>query len=491
MKQISEHLGRIIAALAAIALLVACVAGFSGDVGNFFGSIFLKVPAIANHVLGALDVIDYEMDLAGPRVVLDQALSKDQDHPTATESSTLVVSGKATDSNDVVSLTVNGKSLAVNADGSWSTSISLSIGALKEIQVVATDGLGQSTTMCYYAVYCKSFTVDVSNRHKVGYTEQENLILEIPEIFYDEDTQKWCKVVQIGYTSDADGSGAFQNCTNLAKVIMPDSVLNIGRYAFTGCTGLETVSFSASLEYIGQSSFSGCANLATLVVPDRVTEIDWSAFEGCSGLTSVKLPSGLMEIEASVFRNCTSLESLVVPDSVKVLGQGAFWGCTSLKRITFGEDSQLNKIGNYVFQNCESLERIVVPQGVTTIGSQAFYGCTSLADVTFSGTSKLTEIGGNAFRNCSLTSFVVPENVTSIGHYAFGGCSYLSKVIIGSKVTSIGHNAFNSCAALDEIIFKGSIDAWNNNVTKDVNWNYNVPATSVFCEEDGQSVALS
>ena len=58
MKNISEHLGQIIAALAAIALLVACVTGFRAPIGDFFDSILYKQTALGGKVLASMDSFD-------------------------------------------------------------------------------------------------------------------------------------------------------------------------------------------------------------------------------------------------------------------------------------------------------------------------------------------------------------------------------------------------------------------------------------------------
>lgn len=93
----------------------------------------------------------------------------------------------------------------------------------------------------------------------------------------------------------------------------------------------------------------------------------------------------------------------------------------------------------------------------------------------------VTIIGAATFRNCeNLTSITIPNSVTSIGNYAFEGCSSLESVVIPDSVTSIGVQAFLGCTNLTSITFNGTIAQWNS-ITKDTNWNYNVPAIHVRC----------
>ena len=83
------------------------------------------------------------------------------------------------------------------------------------------------------------------------------------------------------------GSGAFQGCTSLASVTIPNSVTNIGESAFSGCTSLANVTIPNSVTSIGSSAFSGCTSLASVTIPNSVTNIGESAFSGCTDRKSV------------------------------------------------------------------------------------------------------------------------------------------------------------------------------------------------------------
>ena len=267
-------------------------------------------------------------------------------------------------------------------------------------------------------------------------------VLNIPSIIDGK------SVTSIGYS-------AFSGCTGLTSITIPDSVTSIDDYAFNGCSGLTNITIPDSVTYIGFSAFRDCTSLTTVTIPDNVTNIGEHAFGGTvwynnqpDGLvyadkvaykykgmmpsnTSIVIKEGTLGIGDYAFRNCSGLTSVVIPDSVTSIGGGAFAGCSGLTSVT-------------------------IPDSVTSIGNSAFYYCSSLTSVTIG--NGVTSIGYRAFYNCSsLTSITIPDSVTSIGKYAFEYCSALTSVTLGNSVTSIGKDAFKNCYKLVEVYNKSAL----------------------------------
>ena len=71
---------------------------------------------------------------------------------------------------------------------------------------------------------------------------------------------------------------AFEGCTNLTSITIPDSVTSIGSYAFSGCSGLTSVTIGSGVTSIGQEAFYACSDLTSVTIPDSVTSIGGSAF---------------------------------------------------------------------------------------------------------------------------------------------------------------------------------------------------------------------
>ena len=76
---------------------------------------------------------------------------------------------------------------------------------------------------------------------------------------------------------------------------------------------------------IGDSAFEGCTSLTSVTIPDSVTEIKYSAFNGCTSLTSITIPNSVTEIGKSAFYDCTSLTSVTIPDNVTRIRESAFF----------------------------------------------------------------------------------------------------------------------------------------------------------------------
>lgn len=78
---------------------------------------------------------------------------------------------------------------------------------------------------------------------------------------------------------------------------------------------------------IGKSAFEDCSSLTFVAIPNSVTSIGSSAFEGCRGLTSIVIPSSVTSIGRRAFYECKGLTSIIIPNSVTSIGDDAFSGC--------------------------------------------------------------------------------------------------------------------------------------------------------------------
>lgn len=103
---------------------------------------------------------------------------------------------------------------------------------------------------------------------------------------------------------------AFEDCSNLTDVTIPNSVTIIGNNAFKSCSGLIAVTIGNGVVSIGGGAFEDCSSLSSLTIPNSVTTIDRSAFSSCTRLKSVIIPAGVTAIAPRTFYNCTSLESM-------------------------------------------------------------------------------------------------------------------------------------------------------------------------------------
>jgi len=104
---------------------------------------------------------------------------------------------------------------------------------------------------------------------------------------------------------------------------------------------------------IWDNAFDNCSKLANITIPNSVTTLGNSVFYGCISLTSITIPDNVTSIGMSIFQGCTSLKSVTIGKSLTSISNGAFQGCTNLKSITI--PANVTNIEEYAFRVCYNL----------------------------------------------------------------------------------------------------------------------------------------
>ena len=166
---------------------------------------------------------------------------------------------------------------------------------------------------------------------------------------------------------------AFDQCSLIKSMDIPDNFTTLGTAAFNQCDGIETLTFHKGLTEMGSNCF-------------------WK----CKSLTSVALPVGLKNIGTYAFVECDALSQIVIPEGVERLETGCFEQ-TNISTVRL--PNSLEYIDANAFRQCQNLTTITIPENVKEIGSGAFYNCKRITDVYFLGTTTIPKAAADAFES--------------------------------------------------------------------------------------------
>ena len=242
------------------------------------------------------------------------------------------------------------------------------------------------------------------------------------------------------------GGYAFSGCSGMVgKVILPDGLTSIGVYAFHG-TMIESINIPEGITTIANYTFYQCTNLKSVSLPDSVTSIGAVAFSGCENLYDIAIPSGVTSIGGRAFYGCKSIEKIEIPDGVKSLVDDVFTSCTGLKELSIPVSVELgrsNSYGYYPFTGCSNIEKITFTKGNGTMNWSCGYpdfptyiSRNTLKEVIFEDGVKNIQ-ASTCYYCTALEKVTIPDSVTEIGNYAFDNCTSLTELTIPNKDCTI------------------------------------------------------
>jgi hypothetical protein len=101
-------------------------------------------------------------------------------------------------------------------------------------------------------------------------------------------------IVPVGVTAIEDGiigyGGAFEGCTGIVSVHLPETVTRVGLSAFDGCSSILSVNISKGCREIGNCAFYGCTSLKSVNIPQGCEHVGNFAFNSCAPLLEVTIP---------------------------------------------------------------------------------------------------------------------------------------------------------------------------------------------------------
>ena len=128
----------------------------------------------------------------------------------------------------------------------------------------------------------------------------------------------------ITYSVTEIGSGAFDGCTGLTEVTIPNSVTEIGDGAFYNTSWYNNQ--ADGVVYINNVLYEYKGTMpkgTSILIKDGTESISPWAFDGCTGLTEVTIPNSVTEIGGFAFYGCTGLKSIIIQNPDVVIGEDA------------------------------------------------------------------------------------------------------------------------------------------------------------------------
>ena len=174
------------------------------------------------------------------------------------------------------------------------------------------------------------------------------------------------------------GYCVFAECKNLKKIEIPLSLKDCDAEPGSPCCGplgyscIEDVILPDGMTVIPDNLCRNLDTMKTVTIPDTVKEIGSFAFAGCDGLKEITIPSGVEKAERSF--DGSALETVNFEDEMKIIPDNICSYAKKLKTIDFPAD--LEEIGKRAFCSCESLETLHLPEGLQKIDHSAFTSCT-------------------------------------------------------------------------------------------------------------------
>ena len=273
-----------------------------------------------------------------------------------------------------------------------------------------------------------------SGNKRTSYEIPDSVTTIAIEAFYNSGN---LESIAIGDNITSIGRFAFNNTSvynNSAN--WENDVLYIGNYLIKANGNLSGVySVREGTRIIADSAFERCTNLTNVLIPDSVTAIGKEAFCYCSGLESAAIGNGVKIIGDDAFLDCTGITGeLVIPDSVKSVGSGAFEDCL-ITSVKIG--SGLESIGSDDFPY-NHLESIIVSKDSPYLYTEDNVVFSKDKSIIFK--YPMTKQG----------NYFLPDSVKVIKSYAFSG--FKGKLIINTVLDEIEHNAFASVVLSDRTL---------------------------------------
>lgn len=247
------------------------------------------------------------------------------------------------------------------------------------------------------------------------------------------------------------------------------SLTKISKNAFQACTSLESITLPNSVISIEENAFQYCQNLSNIKLSDNLHSIGKYGIFGTK-LSNLNLPSSLVSIgDHGIAGN--NLRTIIIPENVTNIGYGILRSCNNLESIHSQYSSSDNRclIINSVLIGFApyGIETYTFPSSINSIGKSSISGCNGPKSLVIS--EGVTEIGSGAFEYSEVPSIFLPSTIKLIAEWGFGNYSKIINLYCAATEPPIlGSYNFQNSNNIFIYVPENSVDLYKS----DSSWNY-------------------
>lgn len=192
------------------------------------------------------------------------------------------------------------------------------------------------------------------------------------EITSFDEFEKFTGVTSVSPLLD-NGQYAFQGCTNLSSIKLPEKLATIGIAAFDGCVSLSDIDLT-NVKIIKAAAFRN-SGIKLLNCPNLEGTIEWATFKG-SSLENIMSLGNITSLDSisnnGAFMECSLLRQAILPNTLKIIAHASFAQCASLGYIEM--QSNVEEIGSYAFNGIKSGATIICKATTPPLLAEGNYG---------------------------------------------------------------------------------------------------------------------
>lgn len=287
------------------------------------------------------------------------------------------------------------------------------------------------------------------------------------------------KIGESAFSSCKIGNQSYQACTALTDVQLSESIVEIDKAAFSGCTALWQFNGAkaTSLDNLGESALKDCASLTDVSLSEtKITTLSPNLFYGCKALESLTLPKTLETIQGGSLSYCTKLAQMIIKNADKMvtIDYRAMWESWKNQTLRIYVPATENHVllnqyrsswdwGFVLFGKQDEVIQEMTLRDDTFIENGGIYN--PLED----GTYRLEKV-----ISTSKGIFAMKDNTSEMAADAFSGCDNMTILVLANTLKSVPDEALADCSALEALVLdRGASPEFKGNLFGDGEANDN------------------